>query len=116
MELPSPQPSEDAVLFTAIRNNNSNDKGGVFMLDTKLLDAMSRMDIEAADRSGLVDITQVKVDTALPAAERMENYLDQIKNPYCFLCGETRVRVRFKPEGQELKSKLTSFFSTLKTC
>ncbi len=66
------------------------------------------------DRTKLVDIHTIKIDRDLSAAERAEQYLEQIRNPYCFLCGESVVRVRFDPDGGELKSKLKNYFVSCK--
>lgn len=65
-------------------------------------------------KDGLVDINDVKIDQSLPAAERMENYLSQIKNPYHFLCDGSTVHLRFEEGGTDLKSRLASYFQSLK--
>lgn len=84
------------------------------MLTVKQLDEMNQLEIEKIDKSGLVDIRGIKIDTNLPPEQRMIDYLEQIKNPYCFLCGDSAVRVRFEPTGVELRSKLKDFFISMK--
>jgi hypothetical protein len=66
------------------------------------------------DRSELVDIHTIIIDKKLPAAQRMEQYLAQIKNPYCFLCGDSVVRLKFHEDGGELKDRLRNFFISCK--
>jgi hypothetical protein len=66
------------------------------------------------DRSQLVDIKTIRINTSLPADQRMERYLEQIRNPYCFLCGDSVVRLRFAEGGGELKSKLKNYFISTK--
>ena len=66
------------------------------------------------DRSQLVDISTIKTDKNLPAAQRMEQYLAQVKNPYCFLCGDSVVRLRFNDDGNDLKSSLKNYFISCK--
>lgn len=78
------------------------------------LKRQSGTNIDKVNKSKLVDIYKVQVDTALPYSERIENYIQQIKNPYCFLCGETVVKISFKPDGGELKSKLKRYFSSFR--
>ena len=78
------------------------------------LDALQAAAEETPDRSQLVDISTVHIDQSLPAAQRMESYLAQIKNPYCFLCGDSVVRVRFREEGGDLKQRLKNFFISTK--
>ena len=63
------------------------------MINSKQLDLMSRQGADEADPAQLTDINHVSIDTGLSATERMKAYLEQIKNPYCFRCGETVVRL-----------------------
>lgn len=84
------------------------------MLTAKQPDEMSQSEIEKIVKTGLVDIRGIKIDTSLSPEQRMLDYLEQVKNPYCFLCGDSAVRVRFEPAGDELKSKLENFFISLK--
>lgn len=44
----------------------------------------SDFDIRDVDRSTLVDIRDVKVNTALPKRERILDFIRQIGNPYCY--------------------------------
>ena len=78
------------------------------------LDAMSKMEIENAVKSDLADIRDVKIDGSLPEEERLRRYLEQIKNPYCFLCGEIPVKIRFSADGGELEEILKRHFIALK--
>ena len=84
------------------------------MLSTKQLDDMSRIEIAEIDRNSLVDLSSVHIDTSLPAGERMSNYLQQVKNPYLFRCGNMVVRVLFDPNGAELGDILKRHFISLK--
>ena len=70
--------------------------------------------IENVSKSDLVDIQTVKIDSALTDSERMLRYLEQIRNPYCFLCGDTPVGISFADEQQELSTVLIHYFCTLK--
>lgn len=84
------------------------------MLNSNQLDEMSRMKIDKIDKRNLVDINNVKIDTSLPVYQRMQNYLEQIKNPYCFMCGKTPVQISFKSDDKELGSLLERHFMSLK--
>lgn len=52
----------------------------------------SDMVVRAVDPAALVDIRNVKVNTALPKRERILDFIRQIGNPYCYrhgkLCGQ----------------------------
>ena len=41
----------------------------------------------------LVDINTVVIDTSLPVEEKKRQFLEQIKNPYLYRCGNTIVRI-----------------------
>ena len=65
----------------------------------------------AADR---VDVTGIKFDMDAPAAQRAEQYLRQVKNPYAFRCGDVAVNVMFSPTGKPLKHAVESYLTALK--
>ena len=79
-----------------------------------LLQQMRNVDITQVDRSTLVDIRNIHIDSSLPAAKKMQSYFEQIVNPYCFLCGDTPVRIRFVAEDRTLKQSLCDYFLSLK--
>lgn len=84
------------------------------MYGNQHLDDLRQMDIEAIDRNELVLIQNVKIDSDLPASLRMQRYLEQIKNPYCFLCDTVPVKIRFASDGSTLADLLSIHFSNLK--
>lgn len=54
----------------------------------------------------LVDIRDVKVDKNLPRTERIRSFMQQIKNPYRFRCGDFIVNTRFADNGKTLEECL----------
>ncbi len=78
------------------------------------LDRLSKIGIDEVDRTKLVDIKEIKIDPLQSAVQRMESYLDSVKNPYLFLCGDTAVRVRFEPGGKDLGGSIKNHFTSLK--
>jgi len=89
-------------------------KGGRQMANAGQPGSMGPRSDERIPESELVDIRHVKVDTDLPASLRMQKYLEQIKNPYCFLCGDTPVKITFSDTNTELPDLLRKYFITLK--
>ena len=65
------------------------------MLTVAELDKLRNVPI--TERTGLSDICDIEVDRTLPRAERMERYLEEIKNPYLFRAGD--VVVKIEPRG-----------------
>lgn len=78
------------------------------------LEEMSRVEYGDTDKAELVDIETVRIDPDLPPVDRLLNYLEQIKNPYCFRCGETAVRISFAADGDNLQNLLKRHFISLK--
>lgn len=84
------------------------------MPTSKELMEMKNMDIQTMASTSLVDIGSIKVDNALPARQRIMTFLNQVGNPYCFLCGETKVQIEFAPSAKPLEEKITDYFIGLK--
>lgn len=84
------------------------------MIDKVRLEQMKSVDITKVDRGTLVDINSVHIDSSLPDEQKLQDYLEQIKNPYCFRCGDTPVKIRFVSEEKSLKQSLYNYFVNLK--
>lgn len=83
------------------------------MTDKKLI-AMSKKKIEAMNKKELVDITAIHIRQDLPYHEKILAFLDEIKNPYCFLCGDVPVKVCFSEDGTEIGQTLQDYFIRIK--
>lgn len=59
------------------------------------LKELSEINIRSVDPKELVDIKDVMIREDLPIPERMRDYVQQIKNPYCYLSHGTVVKIRF---------------------
>ena len=84
------------------------------MIDKNLLEDMSRIKIKDVVPDLLQDILTVEV-SGETASQRLESYLDQVGNPYCFRVGNTPVRISFKSCGETLDNKIKSYFMGLKS-
>lgn len=56
---------------------------------------MAKVDVRTVDKDTLVDIENVTIDTSLPEKERIEDFLRQVKNPYCYCCHGMIVKLSF---------------------
>lgn len=83
------------------------------MIDRALLKDFENTDITKTDKSQLEDIRDIKIDSSLPADERLASFISQIKNPYCFLCDGMAVKIRFLSE-KPLEKALGDYFLSLK--
>ena len=84
------------------------------MIRNKQLEVMSRQNIETIDRKELVDLSTIHIRQDLPQVEKILDFLEQIKNPYCFLCGDVPVRVCFTDDGPKLGQTLENYFIRMK--
>lgn len=74
---------------------------------------MKEVDIHTVDRESLVDIRKVQIDGNLPRERRFEDFLRQIKNPYCYRCGKIVVKVSFSDTDVTLEDRLEHYLATL---
>lgn len=51
--------------------------------------------MDGINREELIDLKDVTIKTNLPVAERIRDYVEQIKNPYCYLCNGVVVKISF---------------------
>ena len=75
--------------------------------------AMRNIDIRTFDRAALTDIRDIKVNTALPQAERLLDYIRQGGHPYVIKCGKMLVQSTFTETEPSLEDKLESHFLSL---
>ncbi len=74
---------------------------------------MKEVDIRTVDRESLVDIREVQVDGRLPREQRFEDFIRQIRNPYCYRCGKMVVKVSFSDTDATLENRLEHYLATL---
>ena len=56
---------------------------------------MAQVDIRTVNPDELVEIEDVKISGDLSKEDRVLDYIRQIKNPYCYKCGNVVVKVEF---------------------
>lgn len=77
------------------------------------LEQMKQVDVRTVDPETLVDINDVKIDETLPREQRFADFLRQIKNPYCFRCGKTVVKLNFADTDTTLEDCLERYLRSL---
>lgn len=65
----------------------------------KSISAMKEVDIRSVDKKTLVDLESVQIDSSQSVQERVQSFLQQIQNPYCFRIGDVAVKVNYKQDG-----------------
>lgn len=77
------------------------------------VEEMKAVDIRTVDRDTLVDIRDVKIDRSLPLEKRVRSFVEQIKNPYCFRCGDAVVKTSFLDTDVTLEDCVESYLRNL---
>ena len=76
------------------------------------VDEMKNVDIRTVDREELVDIRDVSIDRTLPKEERVRSFIQQIKNPSCFRCGDVIVKTSFANTETTLEDCVEHYLRT----
>ena len=75
------------------------------MNEIKAMQSVNPLTVSADE---LVDINDVKVSKDLSKQERIAEFIKQIKNPYCFKCGNFFVKARYTDNGLSMEDCLQS--------
>ena len=78
-------------------------------MQASTIESMKNIGLSRIDRDTLVDIRDVKVNTALPKRERAVDFIRQIKNPYCYRHGKYVVKVAFSDTEVSLEERLAGY-------
>ena len=82
-------------------------------MKTMTLEEMKNVDIRTVDPETLVDITTITIDENLPLEERKQEYIRQVKNPYCFRVGDIIVKSVYSNDGVTLRQRFEEFVRSL---
>jgi len=75
------------------------------------LERLKHLDIKEVDPEGLQELSEVRLHSDLPVQERLELFLCQIGNPYCFKVHGTPVQISFSGAGKTLDKALNNYFT-----
>lgn len=73
---------------------------------TLSIEEMKNVDVRTVKREELVDIREVKVNKEKKQEGQIREYLEQIKNPYCYKYGEYIVKIGFEDTTVTLTDRL----------
>jgi len=79
-------------------------------IDLKLL---SEVDINTINKMHLVDIRNITIDKEMSVNDRINEFLKQIKNPYCYKIGDTIVKIKFSNTNVTMEQQLEGYFNSL---
>ncbi|MCI8286479.1 MAG: hypothetical protein HFH89_02215 [Lachnospiraceae bacterium] len=82
-------------------------------MDIQTLREMADVDVRTVPKESLVDIRDVRIDGSMGREERISDYIEQVKNPYCVQCNGIVVKMSFSQSGETLEDKLNSYFRSI---
>lgn len=81
------------------------------MITLEELDVLKAVDPKTIDRSTLVQRKDIKIKSKGSKQERIMDYMDQVKNPYCYLDGKTVVKISFSETDRTIEDCFHAYFS-----
>lgn len=82
-------------------------------MGTKTLEDMRNVDVRLVDKSELVDINNIIININDGPEKKIREYIKQIKNPYCFLCNDYAVKLRFADNNRTIEDCFTEAINAL---
>ena len=77
------------------------------------IEEMKAVDIRTVDHENLVDVTGILISDDMTKEERVNEFVKQVKNPYCFRVGDIVVKNVYSSDGISLKDRFEQFARTL---
>ncbi len=77
------------------------------------IEEMKNVCVKTVDRKELVDRNSVKIDGKAPRDERLREFIQQIKNPYCYRDGKTVVKISFSNTDLTMEDCVAHYFQGL---
>lgn len=69
------------------------------------LKQLRNIDVKDVDRDKLVDLQDIKINEKLSIDKRIESFIEQVKNLYCFKVDGVVVKVAFSEDGKSFKEQ-----------
>ena len=79
----------------------------------ELWEKAKETDVKDLDKSELVDIRDVKIDSKKPYLIRVISYINQVRNPYCYRVGDVVVRVSYAGKDKTFTDSFTEMISSM---
>ena len=76
-------------------------------------ESMRNVDIRTVDPSTLMDIRKVNINPNQPFEEKAIAYINQIRNAYCFKCGDVVVKISHAQTTTSLDDCMEGFYRSL---
>ena len=78
-----------------------------------VVEQMKNIDICTVSKESLVDISTVNIDKTADIVSRVRSFVEQIKNPFCFICDDVIVKLSYCQNGVDFNSCTRTMFNSL---
>ncbi len=77
------------------------------------IDEMRNIDVRTVRADQLTDRRDIVNDQKLPQRERLQQYIRQVKNPYCYMDGGVVVKVSFANTKETIEDRLEAYIRSM---
>ena len=77
------------------------------------LKSMANIDISKVNKQDLIDIKDVYIEKQKSKEEKIKSFINQVKNPYCYRCGDIVVKVSYGVGVATMQEKMENYLSSL---
>ena len=77
------------------------------------VDEMKNVDIRTVDPDTLVDVRNVNIPEELTGKDRLEAFVKQVKNPFCYRVGDVVVKNVYSQDGISINDRFEQILKNL---
>ena len=82
-------------------------------MDGKSLQELKRANIKEVNPDALVDISEIEINTKKSVQKRVEEYVEQVHNPYLVRVGEYVVKIGYSDCKETLNDRMKQYISKI---
>ena len=82
-------------------------------MDGKSLQELKRVNIKEVNPDALVDISEIEINTKQSVQKRVEEYVEQVHNPYLVRVGEYVVKIGYSDCKETLNDRMKQYISKI---
>ena len=82
-------------------------------MDGKSLQELKRANIKEVNPDALVDISEIEINTKQSVQKRLEEYVEQVHNPYLVRVGEYVVKIGYSDCKETLNDRMKQYISKI---
>lgn len=84
------------------------------MINRQELEKLAETLIEEVEIESLANINEIESSKNKDIYKQLEDFINKIKNPYCFKCDDIVVKIKFSDTDLSLEEALCNYFVSLK--